>query len=179
MSIYITGSVAYDRIMNFPGTFSDYMLPDKIHILNVSFMIERLEEKLGGCAGNIAYSLAVLGEKGVIVGSVGRDFARYEEDLLSRGMPLEGVTRYENELTAGAYIIPDLNNNQITAFNPGAMRHASAYDLGAMTADDIPIVSPGNIQDMRGLPPPCQQKSPRGIFDPCQQLPVLTGQDLL
>ena len=178
MTMYINGSMAYDRIMNFPGSFSDSILPDKIHIMNVSFMIERLDEKLGGCAGNIAYSLAVLGEKPVIVARVGRDFARYKESLESLGLPLEGVSRLDEELTPGAYIITDQNNNQITAFNPGAMRHPSTYSFDKAGPGDFVIVSPGNLEDMRRIPKICREKGAKCIYDPGQQLPVLTGEDL-
>ena len=179
MTMYINGSMAYDRIMNFPGVFSDSILPDKIHMMNVSFMIERLDEKLGGCSGNIAYSLAVLGEKGVIVSCVGRDFDRYEESLKSLGLPLEGIRRCEDELTAGAYILTDQKNNQITAFNPGAMRQSTGYDFNKAVPGDIVIISPGNVEDMRSIPGIAKRKGMRCIFDPGQQLPVLTGQDLI
>ena len=179
MAIYINGSMAYDRIMNFSGSFSESILPDKIHMMNVSFMIDRLDEKLGGCAGNIAYNLAVLGEKGLIVSSVGRDFARYEDALTALALPLDGITRCENELTAGAYIITDENNNQITAFNPGAMRNPAAYAFDAVQPGDFIIVSPGNLDDMRNVPRLCKEKGAKSIFDPGQQLPVLTGDDLI
>lgn len=179
VSIYISGSMAYDRIMNFPGSFSESILPNKIHIMNVSFMIERLDENLGGCAGNIAYNLAILGEKSVIVSSVGRDFERYEETLTSLGLSLEGISRRDDELTAGAYIITDRNNNQITSFNPGAMRHPSGYAFASLAPGDIVVVSPGNIDDMRNIPRICKQKGARCIFDPGQQLPVLSGADLI
>lgn len=178
MTIYINGSMAYDRIMNFGGSFSDSILPDKIHIMNVSFMIDRLDENLGGCAGNIAYNLAVLGEKSVIVSSVGRDFARYEESLVKLGLPLHGIRRCEDELTPGAYIITDINNNQMTAFNPGAMCHSAEFAFAAAGPDDIVIVSPGNLDDMRNIPRLCKQKGAKCIYDPGQQLPVLTGDDL-
>ena len=171
--------MAYDRIMNFGGSFSDSILPDKIHIMNVSFMIDRLDEKLGGCAGNIAYNLAVLGEKGIIVSSVGRDFSRYKEALAALALPLDGITRCEDELTAGAYIITDRNNNQITAFNPGAMRNPAEYALDALGPDDFVIVSPGNLDDMRHIPRICKEKGAKCIFDPGQQLPVLTGEELV
>ncbi|MDL2209444.1 carbohydrate kinase family protein [Desulfovibrio sp. OttesenSCG-928-O18] len=178
MTMYINGSMAYDRIMNFPGSFSDSILPEKIHIMNVSFMIERLDEKLGGCAGNIAYSLAVLGEKGVIVSCMGRDFARYEESLAALGLSLEGITRCEDELTAGAYIITDQNNNQITAFNPGAMRNKAQFAFSSLGPGDIVIVSPGNVEDMQSIPRLCKEKGAKCIYDPGQQLPVLSGDDL-
>lgn len=176
--MYINGSMAYDRIMNFPGSFSDSILPDKIHIMNVSFMIERLDEKLGGCAGNIAYSLAVLGERGVVVSCAGRDFSRYEAELTALGLSLEGVTRCENELTAGAYIITDRNNNQITAFNPGAMRNKAQFSFDALGPGDVAIVSPGNVEDMQAIPRLCKQKGAKCIYDPGQQLPVLSADQL-
>lgn len=178
MSIYVNGSMAYDRIMNFPGSFSDSILPDKIHIMNVSFMIERLDEKLGGCAGNIAYSLAVLGQKSVIVSSVGRDFARYEDALKTLGLSPEGISRRDDELTPGAYIITDQNNNQITAFNPGAMRHPAGYSFDELGPGDFVVVSPGNLEDMQAIPRICKQKGAYCIYDPGQQLPVLTGEML-
>ena len=179
MTMYISGSMAYDRIMTFSGSFSDSILPDKIHMMNVSFMVDRLDEKLGGCAGNIAYSLAVLGEKGVIVSCVGRDFERYENALTTLGLPLDGIFRRENELTAGAYILTDKNNNQITAFNPGAMRYSADYPFTTAGPGDIAIVSPGNLEDMHRIPRLCKEKGVKCIYDPGQQLPVLTGDQLV
>ncbi|CAK7028708.1 MAG: Adenosine kinase [Desulfovibrio sp.] len=179
MSIYISGSMAYDRIMDFPDSFSDCILPDKIHILNVCFLINRLEEKLGGCAGNIAYSLNLLGEKSTIVASAGQDFAKYEAVLAEWGLTAEGITRYDDEFTAGAYIITDSNNNQITAFNPGAMRHPATYTFKNMTANDIQVVAPTNLADMVNHPRICREKGARCIFDPGQQIPALTGAQLL
>ena len=127
MSIYLSGSLAYDRIMNFPGKFTDSILPDQIHNLNVSFFIDRLDEKLGGNAGNIAYTLHLLGENSIIVGSAGKDFDRYAETLRQRGLSLEGITRFDDQLTASAYIMTDQTNNQITAFHAAAMMLPSGY----------------------------------------------------
>lgn len=179
MATYLCGSMAYDRIMNFPGTFSDSILPDKIHILNVCFLIDRLEEKLGGCGGNISYSLSLLEETSVVVASVGKDFGRYETVFAERGLALEGLTLHDDEFTAGAYIITDADNNQITAFNPGAMRHEAAYDFTSLGEDDIVMVSPTNVEDMRRIPRLCREKGARCIFDPGQQIPALTGDQLL
>lgn len=171
--------MAYDRIMNFPAAFSDSILPDKIHILNVCFLIDRLEEKLGGCAGNIAYSLHLLGEKSTIVSSVGQDFGKYESVLQGWGLTTEGISRHEGEFTAGAYIITDANNNQITAFNPGAMRHPASYAFNGLAKDDILVVSPTNLSDMVNHPRICREKGVRYIFDPGQQIPALTGAQML
>lgn len=179
MTLYVCGSMAYDRIMTFPGSFSDSILPDKIHIMNVSFVIDRLEVKLGGCGGNIVYSLSLLGEKGIVVASVGRDFDRYAEAFEQYGLSREGLTVREDEFTAGAYIIADVNNNQITAFNPGAMRNSAEYDFPTLGRDDIVMVSPTNVEDMTRYPRLCREKGARCIFDPGQQIPALTGAQIL
>ncbi|MFV0421823.1 carbohydrate kinase family protein [Oleidesulfovibrio sp.] len=180
MSIYISGSLAYDRIMNFPGKFSDHILPDKIHILNVCFLIDRLEEKRGGTAGNIAYTLALLGEKPKILATVGKDFDRYEEALSKLDLPMDGIRRMEDQFTAGAYITTDQSDNQITGFNPAAMSHPCDYEFnGASPADDIAIVSPGNVDDMVELPRKFREMGMRYIFDPGQQITALTGEKML
>ena len=127
MRIFVSGSLAYDRIMDFPGRFVDHILPEKIHILNVCFMVNGLTERFGGTAGNIAYNLALLGEQPVIVATAGRDFGPYRERLVQLGLPLTGIKEIPEEFTAGAYITTDLADNQITGFNPGAMKYASAY----------------------------------------------------
>ena len=180
MSIYLTGSLAYDRIMNFPGKFTDAILPDHIHNLNVSFFIDRLEEKLGGNAGNIAYTLHLLGEHSTIVASAGRDFDRYASVLEERGLPLEGILRLETELTASAYIMTDQSNNQITAFHAAAMMTPSCYDFPHLVPDrDIALIGPSNLDDMNRHPALYREKGIRYIYDPSQQLPVLTAAQLL
>ena len=178
MNLYLSGSVAYDRIMNFPGSFSDAIMPDKIHMLNVCFLIDRLEEKFGGCAGNIAYNLALLEQKSIVVSCVGRDFGNYEAVFKERGLSLEGLTRCGNEFTAGAYIVTDASNNQITAFNPGAMRNDTRYTFPSLDSDDIFIISPTGLGDMLRYPKLCKEKGVRCIFDPGQQIPALSGEQL-
>ena len=180
MSIYISGSLAFDRIMTFPGNFQDHILTDKLHMINVSFMVERMDERRGGCAGNIAWSLALLGEKPVIVSAAGRDFDSYAAALEGIGLPLEGIRRDSELFTALCYITTDLNSNQITGFYPGAMGLPASYDFPTLdTEKDIAIVSPGNIEDMRRLPAFFKERGIPYIYDPGQQLPVLSGQDLL
>ena len=179
MNIYVFGSLAFDKIMNFPGRFADVILPEKLHILNVSFLIEKLEHKRGGTAGNIAYSLALLGEKPLILASVGQDFAEYRRFLAGLDLPLHGVREIPEEFTSACYLITDKDNNQINGFHPAAMNHSCRPAIPAGTPDDWAIVSPGNLEDMRALPRRYREKGIRYIYDPGQQIPALTGPDLL
>lgn len=179
MSIYISGSLAFDRIMTFPGNFKDHILMDKLHMLNVSFMVDSMDERRGGCAGNIAFTLALLGEKPIIVSSAGRDFEAYAKNLKELGLPLEGITIYEDLYTALCYITTDINSNQITGFYPGAMSRPCEYKFPHLNPEtDFAVISPGNVEDMRRLPKFYKKKGIRYIFDPGQQLPVLSGADL-
>lgn len=179
MSIYISGSLAFDRIMTFPGNFKDHILMDKLHMLNVSFMVDSMDERRGGCAGNIAFSLALLGEKPIIVSSAGRDFANYAKILTELGLSLEGISIYDDIYTALCYITTDMNSNQITGFYPGAMSRPSKYDFPILNPDqDIAIISPGNVEDMCRLPKFFRSHGVPYIFDPGQQLPVIPADEL-
>ena len=180
MSIYISGSLAYDRIMTFPGNFHDHILTDKLRVLNVSFMVDGMDERCGGCAGNIAYSLALLGEKPVILSSAGKDFSPYAHRLSQLGLTLDGIKRNDDIFTAQGFITTDLNSNQITGFYPGAMSRPQEYAFTDLDPDhDIAIVSPGNMEDMKTLPRFYKEHGVRYIYDPGQQLPVLKKDDLL
>ena len=180
MRILISGSLAYDRIMDYPGRFADHILPEKIHILNVCFLVNGLEEKFGGTAGNIAYSLALLGERPLIVATAGRDFDRYEQRLRQQGLPLAGIRRIEEELTAGAYITTDQADNQITGFNPGAMKHPSRFQLdGVDPAQALAIVAPGNLEDMETYSKAFREAGIPYICDPGQNIPAFSGDQLL
>jgi len=171
MNIYISGSMAYDRIMDFPGRFSDHILPDKIHILNVCFTVNGMTEKFGGTAGNIAYSLSLLKEKPVILATIGKDYANYFEWLKKNNISLGGIKIIDEEFTAGAYITTDKADNQITGFNPGAMKYQSGYKFNsASPRDSIALIAPGNLQDMAGYARECKKKSIRYICDPGQSL---------
>lgn len=166
--------------MNFPGKFTDSILPDQIHNLNVSFFIDHLEEKLGGNAGNIAYTLNLLGERSIVVGTVGRDFDRYAEIMEKRGLSLEGVRRLEDQLTPSAYIMTDQNNNQITGFHAAAMMTPSTYDFPHLDPEkDIALIGPSNPEDMNRHPALYKEKGVRYIYDPAQQLPILSKEQLL
>lgn len=180
MQIFVSGSLAFDRIMDFPGKFSDHILPDKIHILNVCFMVNGVVEKFGGTAGNIAYNLALLGEKPLILATAGKDFDEYEAWLRRHGLPVHGIKRVANELTAGAYITTDKGDNQITGFNPGAMKYSSAFQFDNVAAHDaIAIVSPGNPEDMLSYSRFYKERKIPYIFDPGQQIPSLPEDDMV
>ncbi len=179
MNIYISGSMAYDRIMDFPGSFADYILPDKIHVLNVCFNVTSLQEKFGGTAGNIAYSLRLLGEQPVIIATIGKDHGPYFSWLEQNGLSVEGIEIIPEEFTAGAYITTDKADNQITGFNPGAMKMSTRYDLGnADPRDSVVLIAPGNLQDMTGYAAACREKGIPYICDPGQSLTLWTGEQL-
>lgn len=173
--IYVSGSLAFDRIMNFPGLFKENILPDKIHNLNVSFNIETLNENFGGTAGNIAYSLSLLGLQPTILSSVGKDFELYQEWLQKNKIDLKQVKKIKDEHTPAAYIITDKENNQITGFHMGAMKHAGEFKV---EAGDIGIIAPGNIVDMMSLQDQYQDLNIPYIFDPGQVIPVLQPEEL-
>src|SRR5512135_641504 len=180
MNIYISGSLAYDRIMDFPGRFSDHILPDKIHILNVCFTVNGMVEKFGGTAGNVAYSLSLLGEKPVIVAAIGKDYGTYFDWLRQNGLPLEGIRIVEDEFTAGAYITTDKADNQITGFNPGAMKYQAEFDFSDRDAEEsICLIAPGNLRDMIEYAAACRDKGIKYICDPGQSLTQWDGKALI
>jgi len=180
MQILISGSLAYDRIMDFPGKFVDHILPDKIHVLNVCFTVNSLKEKFGGTAGNIAYSLALLGERPLILAAAGKDFDRYAAWLQEHELSLEGIRRVQEQLTAGAYITTDQADNQITGFNPGAMHYPSLFKFDGVDPEaTLAIVAPGNLEDMLTYTRRCKERKIAYIFDPGQSIPALSGEQLV
>jgi adenosine kinase len=180
MNIIVSGSLAYDRIMNFPGHFSEHILPEKIHVLNVCFQVDGVKEKFGGTAGNIAYALTLMGEKPLISAAIGYDYHRYFEWLSRNGISTEGIKLIEDELTAGAYITTDKADNQITGFNPGAMKYSSCLDFDKPDPmETLIIVSPGNLGDMVNYPRLCKERGIDYIFDPGQSLPMWDAKDLV
>lgn len=180
MNIIVSGSLAYDRIMDFPGHFSDHILPEKIHVLNVSFTVSGLVEKFGGTAGNIAYNLSLLGERPLIVATIGRDYHRYFDWLEKNNLPQHGIKIIEDELTAGAYITTDKADNQITGFNPGAMKFVAAINFDQIDRNNtIAIIAPGNLDDMINCSTNYKARGIDYIFDPGQSLPMWESEDLL
>jgi len=180
MNIIVSGSLAYDRIMDFPGYFADHILPEKIHVLNVCFQVDGMKEKFGGTAGNIAYALTLMGEKPGISATIGHDYHRYFEWLKKNGISTENIKIIEEEFTASAYITTDRSDNQITGFNPGAMKYPSSLDFDTLNPKEtIIIISPGNLEDMVNYPRACKAKGIDYIFDPGQSLPMLGAKDLV
>jgi len=173
MDILVSGSLAYDRIMDFDGKFSDHILPDQLHMINVSFTVNSLTENFGGTAGNIAYSLSLLGEKPRILATIGQDYHRYFEWLDKIGVPTQDIRVVQEELTAGAYITTDTQSNQITGFNPGAMKQQSGFAFDSVDPKDcLAIVAPGNLGDMADYTAEHQKRGIFSIFDPGQSLPA-------
>ena len=178
-NIIVSGSLAYDRIMDFPGYFSDHILPEKIHMLNIAFQVDSIKEKFGGTAGNIAYALSLLGEHPIISGAIGHDYRRYFEWFAKNGIATDNIKIIENEFTASAYITTDKADNQITGFHPGAMKYPALLDFGKLNPkENVVIVSPGNLEDMLSYPGICKVKGIDYIFDPGQSLPMLEATNL-
>ncbi|MBV6415983.1 MAG: Adenosine kinase [Steroidobacteraceae bacterium] len=178
MSALICGSVAYDTVMVFDGRFKDHILPDRIHLLNVSFLVPGMRRNFGGCAGNIAYNLKLLGGEGHAMAVVGSDFGPYEAWMRANGLSLAYIDRMESEYTPQAYITTDLDSNQITAFHPGSMMFAHRQRVPPDAGIRIGVVAPENRE---GMIEHSRQFVAAGIpvlFDPGQGLPLFTGDDL-
>jgi adenosine kinase len=179
MDVLVSGSLAYDRIMDFPGRFSDHIMPDKLHMINVSFTVNGMSENFGGTAGNIAYALALLGEKPRILATIGYDYHRYFQWFEQHGLSTDDIRIVAEEATASAYITTDMADNQITGFNPGAMKHSSGFDFSKVNPKEcIAIVAPGNLQDMADYSRTYQELGIFSIFDPGQSLPAWQREDL-
>jgi len=180
IQVIVCGSLAYDRIMVFPGYFADHILPEKIHVLNVCFQVDGLKERFGGTAGNIAYALTLMGENPLISATIGHDYQAYFKWLRDNGIATENIKIIEDEFTAGAYITTDRADNQITGFNPGAMKYSSSLDFDRLNpGETIVIVSPGNLENMLNYPSFCKARGIDYIFDPGQSLPMLNANELI
>jgi adenosine kinase len=180
----ICGSVAYDTILQFQDRFKAHILPDKIHILNVSFLVPEMRREFGGCAANIAYSLKLLGDRGLPMATAGDDFAPYRERMVAQGIPVDYIKVVEGSYTAQAFITTDLDDNQITAFHPGAMQHAHLNKVsdaaggtpGAGLA--LGIVAPDGRQAMIEHAAQFAAAKIPFIFDPGQGLPMFGAEEL-
>lgn len=179
MTVLLSGSLAFDHIMLFPGYFEDHILPDKLHILNVSFLVDSLEKFRGGVAGNISYSLALLGQPCKIVAPVGQDFDEYRAVLEQLGVDTSGLRVIDGELTASAFITTDRADNQITGFYPGAMARAGEVGISehvngvkmAVVSPTAPAAMERHIREFKDAAVPY-------MFDPGQQIVALTADTL-
>jgi adenosine kinase len=179
MHALICGSIAYDSIMVFPGRFKEHILPEQLHILNVAFLVPELRREFGGCAGNIAYNLRLLGGAPLIMATVGDDHQPYTYRLDQLGLSREHVRQVPGAYTAQAFITTDLDDNQITAFHPGAMNHAHLNHVSDAKNVSLGIIAPdgrdGMVQHAREF----HAENIPFIFDPGQGLPMFTGPELL
>ncbi len=178
MSALICGSMAFDTIMVFQDQFKNHILPDQVHILNVSFLVPEMRRNFGGCAGNIAFNLHMLGGDAIPMATVGTDFAPYAAWLERHGIRRDALREIADSYTAQAYITTDQDDNQITAFHPGAMNLAHENRVGDIEGVKIGMVSPDGRQ---GMIEHAQQFAEAGIpfvFDPGQGMPMFDGRDL-
>lgn len=179
MSVIVSGSMAFDNIMNFQDKFQNHILPDKVHMLNISFLTPKLRREFGGCAGNISYNLNLLGIKSRPLATVGSDFGPYQTWLEEKGVDCSLLKVIDEHYTAQAYIITDQDDNQITAFHPGAMEETHQTNVPDEDGIKIGIVSPNGRE---GMIQHAQQFSDNNIpfiFDPGQGLPMFGGAELL
>ena len=178
--VLVTGSLAFDQIMDFPGHFKDHILPEKIHQISISFLVETFKKQRGGCAGNIAYSLALLGERPTIVATAGSDFGEYRQWLIEQGVDVAAIRVHEDEVTASCFITTDRADNQITGFFPGAMRRAKDLSLAAARDDEsrLAVIAPDDPEAMLRH---CREAREAGlpfVFDPSFQVIALDGEAL-
>jgi adenosine kinase len=174
----ICGSVAYDTILLFPDRFKAHILPDKLHILNVSFLVPDMRREFGGCAANIAYGLNLLGDRGIPMATAGDDFAPYRQRMQAQGLPVDHIRVVEGTFTAQAFITTDLDDNQITAFHPGAMQQAHLNKVGDAGGVSLGIVAPDGRQAMIEHAAQFAAAKIPFIFDPGQGLPMFGAEDL-
>ena len=178
MSVLICGSMAYDNIMVFPGRFKEHILPDQLHILNVAFLVPEIRKEFGGCAGNIAYNLRLLGEQPTIMATVGDDFPIYADRLRDNSLEQHFISTIDGTLTAQAYITTDLDDNQITAFHPGAMDYSHQNTVPTDSDITLGMISPDGRQGMIDHAQQFADANIPFIFDPGQGLPMFDGDDL-
>jgi adenosine kinase len=180
VSVVCTGSIAFDYILSFKGRFKDHILPDKTHILNLSFLVDNLKKRRGGVAGNYAYNLALLGYPSAVLATAGSDALEYRAWLEKLGVDCRGLRLLDDEISATGFTTTDLDDNQITGYYGGAMNFAGKLGLD----DTVPnpeavIVGPNAPDAMFRLVHECRERGVRWVFDPAHQLPHLSGEDLI
>ncbi len=179
MHTLICGSIAYDTIMVFNDHFKNHILPEKIHILNVAFLVPDMRREFGGCAGNIAYNLQMIGGQPLIMATVGDDYLPYANRLDKLNLAQTHVRQVQDTFTAQAFITTDLTDNQITAFHPGAMNHSHENHIGDAKNVSLGIVAPDGREGMVQHAREFHEAGIPFIFDPGQGLPMFNGEELL
>jgi adenosine kinase len=180
MTIVVTGSIAYDYLMTFPGHFKDHILPDQLDKLSLSFLVDSMTRRRGGCATNIAYSLALLGERPQVMATVGEDFSEYRQWLEARGVDTSRIVEIKNESTASFFVNTDQSQSQIASFYTGAMSKAHTLSFCDLECASIAmtIISPNDPQAMIKYAQECQQLHVPYLYDPSQQIIRLSGVEL-
>lgn len=178
MSALICGSIAYDTIMVFKDRFKDHILPEKVHMLSVAFLVPEMRQEFGGCAANIAYNMKLLGADALPMGTVGKDFARYSKWMDEQGIARRHVSVLNDHFTAQAFITTDLDDNQIIAFHPGAMNHSHLNNVDDADDVSVGIVSPDGRDGMVQHAEQFAAAAIPFIFDPGQGLPMFDDADL-
>ena len=179
--VLVTGSLAFDQIMDFPGFFKDHILPEKIHMISISFLVSEFRKQRGGCSGNIAYTLALLGERPRILASAGSDFGEYRAWLAEHGVDVDAIATYDDEVTASCFITTDKADNQITGFYVGAMKRARELSLAAAnngSGTQLAVVAPDDPEAMMRH---CREAREVGlpvVFDPSFQVIAMDGDSL-
>jgi adenosine kinase len=179
MTTLICGSIAYDTIMVFRDQFKNHILPEQIHILNVAFLVPDMRREFGGCAGNIAYNLKLLGGEPLIMATVGEDSGLYMQRLKKLGLPIQHVREIPDAYTAQAFITTDLDDNQITAFHPGAMNFSQSNHIADAQGVTLGIVSPDGRDGMLQHAREFAEAGIPFVFDPGQGLPMFGGDELM
>ncbi len=179
MNTLICGSLAYDTIMVFEDKFKNHILPDKIHILNVSFLVPEMRREFGGTAGNIAYNMQLLGGKPLIMATVGDDFSNYAVRLGAQGLNATHIKTIAGSFTAQAFITTDLDGNQITAFHPGAMNESHTNSVKDAKGVNLAVIAPDGREGMFQHAQECHDAGIPFMFDPSQGLPMFSGDELM
>ncbi len=179
--ILVAGSLAFDHIMSFPDYFKNHILPDKLHQINVSFLVDKVQKQRGGCSGNIAYTLALLGRTPRIVAAAGHDFAGYEKFLKEEGVDTSAILQVDDEITATCFITTDQSNNQITGFYVGAMPRSKEMSVKALAGSNpaVLIVAPDDPEAMLRHCREAKEASIPVIYDPSFQVIAMDGEKLL
>jgi adenosine kinase len=175
----VTGSIAYDYLMSFPGSFTDHLLPDQLTRVSLSFLVDSMDKRRGGCAPNIAYTLALLGERPQLMATAGQDFDEYRRWLEAAGVDTSLVQEVPGKFTASFFCSTDSTNNQIASFYTGAMAHAGELSFRTLGKIDLVIISPNDPGAMTQYAEECRAMGVKYIFDPGQQCARMDGQQLL